>query len=264
MIGRHINSSTNEFEHIDKYFLHRSLNLASPTSLQCQQMIALTHTTSIMTSAVARLWAVPFALSFDRSLLLITAVIIILIHLHLTSRRLQVWLLRLRLRLRRSLRLHRRRGLGRRLRLRLGRLLLSWGCRCRLFSALLCCEDTRGWLGINLRWTEGWWMVSHFGRVVVLISTSLVICASHLRWTSVGGLRNTIHTVWWRCTSAAGIFQTRTALLVGRLLLGVHARSVVFPLSMSLGRSSRRAVFAPDVGWCSKGWRPNLPLGEVF
>jgi hypothetical protein len=176
--GRHIDSSTNEFEHMnrEKYFLHRILNLASPTSLQCQRIIALAHNTSIMTSAVARLRAVPFALSLNRSLLLVTAIIIILIHLHLTSRGLQVGLLRLRLR--RSLRLHRRRGLGRGLRLR--RLLLSWGCRCRLFPALFCCGYTRGWLGVNLRWSEGWWMVSHFGRVVVLISTSLVICASDL------------------------------------------------------------------------------------
>jgi hypothetical protein len=84
------------------------------------------------------------------------------------------------LRLRRSLRLNRGWGLGGRLSLRLRRLLLSWRCRGRLFPALFCCKNTRGWLGIDLRWAECWGMVSGLRRMVVLSSTSLVFCASHL------------------------------------------------------------------------------------
>lgn len=165
---------------IEECFLHRNLNLWSPMSLQCQQTSAVARTSSIVTSTVARLRAVPCTLSLDRPLLLVTTVIVILIHIHLTSRGLQVWLLRLRLR--RGLRLDRRRGLGRRLRLRLRRReLLSWGCWCRLlFPTLLCCGDARRRLRINLRWAESWRVVSRFGRVVVFSSASLVICTSHL------------------------------------------------------------------------------------
>jgi hypothetical protein len=131
-----------------------------------------------VTCAITRLGTVSLTLGLDRPLLFVAAIIIILVHLHLTSCGLQVGLLRLRLR--RSLRLNRGWGLGRRLSLRLRRLLLSWGCRCRLFSTLLSCEDARRWLGIDLRRAESWGMVSGLRWMVVLSSTSLVFCASHL------------------------------------------------------------------------------------
>jgi hypothetical protein len=121
-------------------------------------------------------------LRLNGPLLLVTTIIVVLIHVHFASRWLQVGLLRLRRRLWRSLRLHRRGSLGRRLRLwlRRRRKLLSGRYRCRLLLTLLCGSDARRGLRVDLRWSKGRWVVSGFGRVVILSSTTLIICTSHL------------------------------------------------------------------------------------
>lgn len=138
-----------------------------------------------MASAIACLGAISFALRLNGPLLFVTTIIVILIHIHLAGRWLQVRLLGLRLRRRLwwSLRLHRRRSLGRRLclRLRRWRELLDRRYRCRLLLALLCCSNAWRGLRVDLRWwSKGRWVVSGFGRVVVLSGTALIICASYL------------------------------------------------------------------------------------
>jgi hypothetical protein len=79
-----------------------------------------------------------------------------------------------------------------------------------------------------------------------------------------------------RLSSLAGFFwefmleasSSHSLCLLGGAVEGRSSRSLAAASAAcraALGGGAPPAMLGvPDVGWCSKGWRPNLPLGEVF